>query len=105
MIERIIFNTNQCGGRPCRGMRIRVKDVFDLKAAGVSDEKSLEDYPYLEPEDIAASVLFLCSPAARMINGTTLVVDAAATQHRWPDFNTEDLFDEVMGEFAGPAPR
>jgi enoyl-[acyl-carrier-protein] reductase (NADH) len=58
-----------------------------------------------EPEDIAASVLFLCSPAARMINGTTLVVDAAATQHRWPDFNTEDLFDEVMGEFAGPVPR
>jgi uncharacterized protein (DUF433 family) len=54
MIERIIFNTNQCGGRPCRGMRIRVKDVFDLKAAGVSDEKILEDYPYLEPEDIAA---------------------------------------------------
>jgi len=56
-----------------------------------------------EPEDIAASVLFLCSPAARMINGTTLVVDAAATQHRWPDFSTEDLFDEVMGEFADPS--
>jgi NAD(P)-dependent dehydrogenase (short-subunit alcohol dehydrogenase family) len=55
-----------------------------------------------EPEDIAASVLFLCSPAARMINGTTLVVDAAATQHRWPDFNTEDLFDEVMTEFETP---
>jgi NAD(P)-dependent dehydrogenase (short-subunit alcohol dehydrogenase family) len=58
-----------------------------------------------EPEDIAASILFLCSPAARMINGTTLVVDAAATQHRWPDFNTEDLFDEAMGEFGGVIPR
>lgn len=53
------------------------------------------------PEDIAASVLFLCSPAARMINGTVLVADAAATQHRWADFSTEDLFDEVMAEFAG----
>ena len=56
-----------------------------------------------EPEDIAASVLFLCSPAGRMINGTVLVADAAATQHRWPDFNTEDLFDQVMGEFGGGA--
>ena len=29
-MERITINPNQCGGRPCiRGMRIRVKDVFD----------------------------------------------------------------------------
>lgn len=55
MIERITFNPNQCGGRPCiRGLRIRVKDVLDLLAADVSEVEILEDYSYLEPEDIAA---------------------------------------------------
>lgn len=55
MSERITFNPNQCGGRPCiRGMRIRVKDVLDLLAAKVPESEILEDYPYLEPEDIAA---------------------------------------------------
>jgi uncharacterized protein (DUF433 family) len=35
-------------------MRIRVKDVLDLLAAKVPEAEILEDYPYLEPEDIAA---------------------------------------------------
>ncbi len=55
MNERITFNPDQCGGRPCiRGMRIRVKDVLDLLAAKVPEEEILADYPYLEAEDIAA---------------------------------------------------
>ncbi len=53
--ERITIDPNQCGGRPCiRGMRIRVKDVLDLLAAGVSKESVLKDYPYLESDDIRA---------------------------------------------------
>lgn len=56
-LERITFNPNQCGGRPCiRGMRIRVKDVLDLVAAGVPEAEILADYPDLEPEDIKASL-------------------------------------------------
>lgn len=52
---RITFNPEQCGGRPCvRGMRIRVKDVLDLLASGVSEKEILEDYPDLEAEDIRA---------------------------------------------------
>ena len=48
-MDRITFNPEQCGGRPCiRGMRIRVKDVLDLLAAGVSEAQILADYPYLE---------------------------------------------------------
>lgn len=55
MNPRITFNPDQCGGRPCvRGMRIRVKDVLDLLAAGASEQEILEDFPYLEREDIAA---------------------------------------------------
>ena len=42
------------GGRPCiRGLRIRVKDVLDLLAAGATREEIL-DYPCLEKDDIAA---------------------------------------------------
>jgi uncharacterized protein (DUF433 family) len=37
-------------------MRIRVKDVLDLLAAKVPEEEILEDYPYLESEDIAACI-------------------------------------------------
>jgi uncharacterized protein (DUF433 family) len=36
-MERITFNPEQCGGRPCiRGMRIRVKDVLGMLAAGMT---------------------------------------------------------------------
>jgi uncharacterized protein (DUF433 family) len=53
--DRITFNPAQCGGRPCiRGMRIRVKDVLDLLAAGVTEKEILEDYPDLEADDIRA---------------------------------------------------
>ncbi|MBX3318904.1 MAG: DUF433 domain-containing protein [Nitrospira sp.] len=37
LVERITVNPAQCGGRPCiRGMRIRVSDVLDLLATGLS---------------------------------------------------------------------
>ena len=36
-IQRITVNPGQCGGRPCiRSLRIRVKDVLDLLAAGTT---------------------------------------------------------------------
>lgn len=37
---------------------IRVKDVLELLAAGASHEEILEDYPYLEAEDISAALEF-----------------------------------------------
>ena len=56
-MERITFNPNQCGGRPCiRGMRIRVKDVLDLVAAGLPESEILADFPDLEADDIKASL-------------------------------------------------
>jgi len=58
-LERITVNPDVCGGRPCiRGLRIRVKDVLDLLAAGASREEILADYPYLEPDDITAVLEF-----------------------------------------------
>ncbi len=56
-LQRITFNPDQCGGRPCiRGMRIRVKDVLDMLAGGATEAEILESYPYLEREDIQASL-------------------------------------------------
>ena len=64
MVDRITFDPNQCGGRPCiRGMRIRVKDVLDLLATGVSEQEILEDYPYLEAADIAACLEYAADEA------------------------------------------
>lgn len=57
--ERITIDPDQCGGRPCiRGMRIRVIDVLDLLAAGLSQEQILEEMPDLEEEDIEASLRY-----------------------------------------------
>ena len=58
-LDRITVNPDQCGGRPCiRGMRIRVKDILDLLAAGSSEAEILEDFPYLEPLDLRAALEF-----------------------------------------------
>ncbi len=49
--ERITTNPAQCGGRPCiRGMRIRVKDVLDLLAAGLSHAEIVSELPDLQVE-------------------------------------------------------
>jgi uncharacterized protein (DUF433 family) len=59
LLERITINPEQCGGRPCiRGMRIRVIDVLDLLAAGLSTEAVLEEMPDLEKEDVLASLQY-----------------------------------------------
>jgi uncharacterized protein (DUF433 family) len=56
-MNRITLDPEQCGGRPCiRGMRIRVIDVLDLLANGLSQSQVLEELPDLEPEDIQAGL-------------------------------------------------
>lgn len=53
--DRITRNHNQCGGRPCvRGMRIRVSDVLDLLAAGLTPAEIVVELPDLEVADIQA---------------------------------------------------
>lgn len=57
--ERITVDPDQCGGRPCvRAMRIRVSDVLDLLANGLTPEQVLEELPDLELEDIRACLRF-----------------------------------------------
>jgi len=57
--ERITVTANQCGGRPCiRGMRIRVTDVLDLLANGLTPQQVLKEMPDLEAEDVQACLKF-----------------------------------------------
>jgi len=39
-----------------------------------------------EAEEMAAIILFLCSPAARFVNGAALVADGSESQANWPRF-------------------
>jgi uncharacterized protein (DUF433 family) len=70
LLERITINPEQCGGRPCiRGMRIRVADVLDLFASGLSAEQILDEMPDLEAEDLHAALQY----AARRLDHPVLV--------------------------------
>jgi len=63
--ERITVDPKQCGGRPCiRGMRIRVVDVLDLLASGLTAQHVLEELPDLEMADVEAALRF----ASRRLN-------------------------------------
>ncbi len=64
MIDRITFNPQQCGGRPCiRGLRVRVQDILNLLAEGLSHAEILEDFPYLEAADLTACLAYAASEA------------------------------------------
>ncbi len=56
---RITVDAAVCGGRPCvRGMRVRVADVLDLLASGLTAEGVVAELPDLELADIEACLRF-----------------------------------------------
>lgn len=68
LTDRITVNPEQCGGRPCiRGMRIRVSDVLELLAAGLTPSQVLNELPDLEMADILAVLKFAASHVDRPI--------------------------------------
>ena len=57
--DRITFDQKVMGGRACiRGMRITVALVLNLVSNGMSTEKILIEYPYLEADDISQSLQY-----------------------------------------------
>lgn len=69
--ERITINPDMRGGKPCiRGTRITVYDVLCYLASGMSHEEVLADFPYLEQEDIFASLAFAANIERRFIADT-----------------------------------
>ncbi len=58
-VDRITLEPGKRGGKPCvRGLRITVYDVLEMLASGMSQAEIIEDFPELEPEDIAACLGF-----------------------------------------------
>ncbi|MBX2974313.1 MAG: DUF433 domain-containing protein [Flavobacteriales bacterium] len=59
LMDRITVDPRVCGGRPCiRGMRIRVTDVLDLLASGLTTQQVVEELPDLEVADVEAALKF-----------------------------------------------
>jgi uncharacterized protein (DUF433 family) len=64
-LDRITSDPQIFGGRPCiRGQRVRVTDILDLLAAGASRREILNDFPYLEEDDLTAALEY----ASRAVN-------------------------------------
>jgi uncharacterized protein (DUF433 family) len=58
-IERITLDPSVMGGKPCiRGLRMTVGTLLGLMASGVTRERILTAYPYLEPEDLDAALAY-----------------------------------------------
>ncbi|MCC6915171.1 MAG: DUF433 domain-containing protein [Rhodospirillaceae bacterium] len=58
-MSRITIQPGQCHGQPCiRGMRIRVTDILEMLAGGMTHAQILVDYPYLEADDITAALAY-----------------------------------------------
>ena len=57
--DRITIDPHQCGGRPCiSGVRVRVTDVLELLAAGLTSADIISEMPYLELADVEACLRF-----------------------------------------------
>lgn len=58
-LDRITFNIQIMGGKACiRGMRVPVSLILNLLANGKTAAEIIDDYPYLELEDIQQSMFY-----------------------------------------------
>ncbi len=58
-MSRITIDPAQCHGSPCiRGIRMRVVDILQMLASGMTQEEILSDFDFLEPDDIRASIAY-----------------------------------------------
>jgi uncharacterized protein (DUF433 family) len=58
-LDRITFNPERMGGRPCiRDLRVTVGMLVGQIGEGQSIDSLLEDYPYLEREDVMQALRY-----------------------------------------------
>lgn len=68
LLDRITVDVAVVHGRPAvRDTRVRVADVLTLLAAGASEAEILEDYPYLESDDIRACLQYAAAQADHVV--------------------------------------
>ncbi|HEY9340259.1 MAG TPA: DUF433 domain-containing protein [Hanamia sp.] len=74
---RITTNPGIFNGKPIiRGMRFKVADVLGYLASGMTIEEILTDFPYLEKEDIIASLEY----AQEKVDRSIIIVKLDATK-------------------------
>jgi uncharacterized protein (DUF433 family) len=75
LLKRITIIPGLMGGRPTiRGIRFPVADVLGYLAAGMTEKELLENFPFLDQEDIKAALLY----AAKKINHPVIKVNSNA---------------------------
>jgi uncharacterized protein (DUF433 family) len=59
LLSRITSNPAILGGKPIiRGHRFAVQHLLDYLASGMTEAELLADFPFLEPADIRAALLY-----------------------------------------------
>jgi uncharacterized protein (DUF433 family) len=59
LIERITVDPARMGGKPCiRNMRVTVGMILGELSAGTTIDELLNQYPYIERDDILASLQY-----------------------------------------------
>ena len=75
LLERITLNPEVYKGRPTiRNMRFTVAQMLELLAGGMTDQEILDDYPYIEKEDIQACLVY----TSRVVNARSISPSTAA---------------------------
>ena len=70
-LQRITVNPSVMHGKPSiRNMRFTVSQMLELIAGGMTFEEILEDYPYIERQDIQACLAY----AARIADTKQILV-------------------------------
>ena len=77
LLDRITTDPGIFNGKPIiRGMRFKVSDVLGYLAGGMTIEEILTDFPYLEKEDIIASLEY----AQKKVEHSIITVQLNATK-------------------------
>jgi uncharacterized protein (DUF433 family) len=59
LLSRVTVDPKIFGGKPViRGRRLAVEHVLGMLAAGDTTETMLESYPWLEPDDVRACLVY-----------------------------------------------
>ena len=68
LLERIVIDPEVRSGKPIiRGTRITVYDVLEYLAGGMTEDEILEDFSYLEHDDIRAVLEFAALRERRLV--------------------------------------
>ena len=73
LLARVVVHPAICAGKPSiRGTGISIAVILDALTQGLSPKKVIEHYPFLDPEDLQAAVVYARRLAAE--NGGVAVL-------------------------------